>query len=756
MPQVIPLVVGAVTAVTNAVVAAGPLAVAAFNAVNIAAVVGVGLAVAGPLLQPSVGTSGPTLSFKSDPSAPIRGVMGRMAVGGNEIFKRTWGKTNVYLTSVAILSLAPCDSIEAFKANGTTVTFGGSQGAATSGFFANNMWQTRSMGLPGASALTPPTGVFNGSPAMTGWTANHKATGHVSAMWTLALAEDLEKRDMYTNGVPDPLWVGKWMKVWDPRLDSTYPGGSGPQRRDQWNTWTWTANPYLHAIAWARGHYKLNLDGTVDRTKRIAGIGAPDRLIDLAAYVEGANVATANNWTIAGEWSTSDDKWQVLNAMLQAGGGVPLHRGAQISCKVSTPRASLYTYTRSDLIGECSIKALKPRRDRKNTIIPRYRSEDHEWEIVPAGPVSSSVYVDEDRGETRSIEIEYSYVAGGEAAAKQAGELAAYDIANMREGLNTSLPSKSHLLGLRAGDAFTIDIDDLGLNSQKVIVERRGFEPQTGTVTLDVISETDAKHAWALGQTANPPPTVSLTAYDPTVAAPEAGDWTLSGTAFSANGASIPALLFEGSVENYQADAVIFEFRPVGATEWVPAGMDGPKVIRKEVTGLTPGTDYEGAVSYRVRGVIGARRVLAPVTSGDLATAQPATQRAQDDLSGGYGPGSSLTQIAETDALTVGASGRIGVDITAFAQSDLDGSIPAAIGNLRLYIVKGGTETLVENVTVANSTGEQTPQNLTPLLADIIHAYAGPVQLRLKLQGGGGVNNSNGTLEGRITATWYP
>lgn len=752
MPQVIPLVVGAVTAVTSAVVAAGPLAVAAFNAVNIAAVVGVGLAVAGPLLQPSVGTSGPTLSFKSAPSAPIRGVMGRMAVGGNEVFKRTWGKTNVYLTSVAILSLAPCDSIEAFKANGTSVSFGGAQGEATSGFFANNMWQTRSMGLPGGSALTPPTGVFNGSPALTGWTSNHKATGHVSAMWTLALAEDVQKRDMYTNGVPDPLWVGKWMKVWDPRLDSTYPGGSGPQRRDEWDTWAWTANPYLHAIAWVRGHYKLNLDGTIDRTKRIAGIGAPDRLIDLAAYVEGANVATANNWTIAGEWSTSDDKWQVLNAMLQAGGGTPLHRGAQISCKVSTPRASLYTYTRSDLIGECSIKALKPRRDRKNTIIPRYRSEAHDWEVVPAGAVSSSVYVTEDRGETRSLEIEYTYVT----AAKQAGELAAYDIANMREGLNTSLPSKSHLLGLRAGDAFTIDIEDLGLNDQKVIVERRGFEPQTGTVTLDVISETDAKHAWALGQTANPPPTVSLTAYDPTVAAPDSGDWSAVGTTFTAGGASIPAIVVTGSVGNFQADGVIFEFRPVGATDWSPAGLDSPATIRKEITGLTPDTSYEVAVSYRVRGVIGARLILGPVTSGDLSTDPLATQRGQVDFSAGYGPGSALTQIAETPALTVGSSGRIGVDIAAFAQSDLDGSIPAAIGNLRLYIVKGGTETLVNNVVIADSSGTESQQNLSALTADIAHAYSGSVLLRLKLSGGGGINNSTGTLEGRLTATWYP
>lgn len=73
-------------------------------AVNAAATVAVNVA-ATALLQPKVGSSGPTMDFKSDTTAPIRGVMGRMAIGGNRIFKRTWGRTNVYLTSVALLSL---------------------------------------------------------------------------------------------------------------------------------------------------------------------------------------------------------------------------------------------------------------------------------------------------------------------------------------------------------------------------------------------------------------------------------------------------------------------------------------------------------------------------------------------------------------------------------------------------------------------------------------------------------------------------
>lgn len=668
MPQVAAFAAAAASYVASAFAASAvgtatlAQAVTVF-AVNAAATVAVNVA-ATALLQPKVGSSGPTMDFKSDTTAPIRGVMGRMAIGGNRIFKRTWGRTNVYLTSVALLSLGPCQAVEQFKAGEQFVSFGQSQGGA-SGKYAGHMWMTYRYGLPGTSALTPPQGVFIENPKLTAWTSQHRADGHVTAMWTLAQAEDQQKRDLYTQGEPDALWIGRWMKVWDPRQDSTYPGGSGSQRRDQWNTWAYSDNPYLHALAWIRGHAKLNADGTVDRTKRIAGVGAPERAIDIANYVEGANIADANGWKIAGEWSTSDDKWQVLAAMLQAGGGVPLNRGAQISCMVNTPRASIYTYTRNDLVGGATVKALKARRDRKNTVVPRYRSEAHGWEIVPAGAVTSSVYRAEDRGEPRTIEIEYSYVT----SAKQAGELGAYDVANMREGLETSLPSKPHLLGLRAGDAFTTDLPELGLVAQKFIVQRRAFDPQTGVVTLDVLSETDAKHAWALGQTANPPPTPELSDYDPSVVpAPEEDDWTLTAELFTDNGVSIPALVLNGAVQNYQADAVVFDYRPVASPEreWAAAGIDASTTIRKEIAGaLTNGTQYEVSIRYRVHDIIGDRLVLGPVTAGNFS------------LTGGTGArrpvGRSVTYptSATSDTITVQA-------FSAYMQDGSTIQVPAA------------------------------------------------------------------------------
>jgi hypothetical protein len=545
------------------------------------------------LMQPQVGAGGSPTSFKADPAAPISGVMGRFGVGGRQLHANVWGKGNLYLSFATALSLGPISGVAEFKANDTVVTFPGPDGLAASVEpYKDKMWMTYRLGLPTDTALQPPSGVADGSPSMSEWTTNHKTPGLAASFWTL---KNNSKRASYESGVPRPLWTLLGMLVWDPRLDSTYPGGSGSQRRDDWTTWAYSENPHLHALAWARGHFKLNTDGSIDRTKRLAGVGAPDATIDIASFVDGANIADANGWKISGEWTTSDDKWQVLAAMLQAGGAVPLNRGAMIGCMTEAPRASILTLTQEDIVGPVRIGVMASRRDRPNTIIPRYRSEPHKWEEVPAGAVSAETYVTEDRGEPRTREVSYRYVR----QAKQAAELAAYDLANARETLRPSIPAKPYMLGLRAGDAFTIEAAETGMNGQKVVLMRRPFDPASAIVTLECRSETDAKHAWALGQSASPPDSPSLTAVDPTPPAPEATEWTaVAGTVTGDDGSELPAIVITGAMTDGLADQIIIQHRAVGATDWSDARVEAPDVEKVVIRGLPPGS-WEAAISYR-------------------------------------------------------------------------------------------------------------------------------------------------------------
>lgn len=572
-------------------------------------------AVASALMQPRVGAGGSPIAFKADPAAPISGVMGRFGVAGRQVHANTWGKDNLYLSFAVALSLGPIQSVESFQANGTVVTFPGAQGLAASVEpYKDKMWQTYRLGLPTDAYLSPPTGVADGTPTMSEWTSAHTLPGFAQTFWTM---KNNSKRASYESGVPNPLWTLHGMKLWDPRLDSTYPGGAGTQRRDNWTTWAFTEDPYLHALAFTRGHFKLNADGTIDRTKRLAGVGAPDAAIDIAAFVEGANVCTANGWKISGEWTTVDDKWQVLAAMLQAGGGVPLNRGAQISCMVEAPRTSLLTLTGADIVGPVSMSVMASRRDRPNTIVPRCRLEAQKYEEVALGAVTSATYRTEDGGEPRTREVAYSYVG----QAKQAAELAAYGLANARETLKATIPCKPHLLGLRAGDALTVTEPELGLNAQKFVVLKRAFDPGSAVVTLEVRSETEAKHAWALGQLADPPATPSLTAPDPIPSTPLDADWTVAVRPAETGGAQQPGLIVTGAAVGDNVGAVQIEVGPASTGPWEQVYHGPPTTASVPLTGLKTGQTYYVAITvWSLKGVPSEKLVKGPFTAPGLVS----------------------------------------------------------------------------------------------------------------------------------------
>jgi hypothetical protein len=568
------------------------------------------------LMTPNVGRGGSPIAFKADPSAPISGVMGRFGVGGRQLHANVWGKDNLFLSFAVALSLGPIQSVEGFTASGEAVTFPGAQGlAAATEPYINKMWQTYRLGLPTDAYLGPPTGLSDGTPTMSEWTSAHTLPGFAQTFWTM---KNNSKREGYQSGVPAPLWTLLGMKVYDPRLDSTYPGGSGAQRRTDWTTWTYSANPYLHALAWVRGHHKLVAGGTIDLTKRLAGVGAPDAAIDFAAFVEGANVADANSWTISGEWTTADDKWQTLAAMLQAGGGVPISQGAQISCMVEAPRTSLMTVTGADIVGSVSLNVMASRRDRPNTVIPRVRLEAHKFEEVALGAVTSATYVTEDAEEKRVIETSYRFVG----VAKQGAELAGYGLANTRETLKATIPCKPHLLGLRAGDALTVTEPELGLSAQKFVVLKRTFDPSSSIVTLEVRSETDAKHAWALGRSADAPASPSLTAPDPVPATPVSGDWTIAARGVEASGVQQPGLVVTGASVGDNIGAVLIEYSTSSSGPWLQAYSGPPTIATVDVNGLIGGTAYYVGITYfSVRGVPSAQLVKGPYTAPGLTSA---------------------------------------------------------------------------------------------------------------------------------------
>lgn len=551
--------------------------------------------------RPSDFGGGSQTDFKADVDAGIPYVIGRTLVGGNIVHQDSFGDKRKFQAFVVVGSgCGPIEAIESFKVDRTTVAFNGAGEAL--GYYGSDggdrsvlMWLDTQLGAsPESTALTP----FLGT--LPGWNAASKMSGYAAWLWQLRY--DVDGDHNYNNGVPKPAAVLKGVKVYDPRLDSTYPGGSGACRPGVESTYVYSENPWLHALTFALGRFQ--------NAKRVMGIGMALAGITTSAYVEAANIADANGWKCGGQIYSTDDKWDRLKAMAQAGGGVPMRLAAQLSCMVNAPRVSLATITAADIVGEASNVTTQSRRDRINGIIPRYRSEAHDWEVVPASVVRVPAYVTADGGE-RTREVAYPLVQD----VTQASELAYYDIANAREQGPITLPLKTKWMGYKPGDCLTVDVPELGLNAQPCIVLTRQLDPSSAIVTLELKTETPAKHSAALGQAGSAPPVPDTSVPDLTILAPAPGSWTITGTSVTSGGVSLPALVITGASDNPNADAVLFEYRIVGATVWNPAAFEAAGTVRKEILGLSPSTNYEVAVSYRVNNVVGARLVLSAATT---------------------------------------------------------------------------------------------------------------------------------------------
>ncbi len=652
---------------------------AAFTTIGVALSAAAGaLSLAAGAASPKGSVGGNATKFKIDKEAGNPVAIGRTYVGGNvahrQYYNRPGDKMKNQLESwVTILSIGLVQSVGPLLIDKAPVAF--DAGGQAIGTYRGNMWlDTQRGACPEARALAGPFGAFPG------WDGSSKLSGLAADLWTLDFDSKNEK---FPNGVPERGRVLEGVLVYDARLDSTYPGGAGPCRLGQPGTYVYSENPGPHAITWAYGHYQ---NGVL-----MAGGGLPAAGIDLAPFVEWSNVCDANGWKVGGlVYSQTDDAWDVLKMICQAGAAEPLPVGAQLSVTFAAPRVSIGTLTVEDLAGDVDVPGGVTRRQRRNTIIPKVRLETHGWEEVPLDPVIVPAYVTIDGG-SRPREVSYPLVQD----ANQAAELATYDLMNMREIDGIQLPCKVYAMGYRPGDQLTVDVPEALLDKRDVVVRNRSIAAASLVVSLTCRTETAGKHAYALGQTGTPPrtPDLSIPAIDTT--APAADDWTASGGTLSGSGGAIPALVVTGTPGPLVADAIIFDYRPAVAGTgsedgWVGAGLELPTTRRKEIASVTPQGSYEVSVRYRVRGVLSERRVLGPVSAGDLSTSRAAHQILSGTQTVVYPVSSTADTVAVVAfSATIDTGARINFPGASFP------GLTAATGYVVLWSLSGSSYAVV-------------------------------------------------------------
>ncbi|NBW09756.1 MAG: hypothetical protein EBR82_17205 [Caulobacteraceae bacterium] len=491
--RVIAVIAGAVAIVATggaALAGAGTLFGATAGALSgIAGIAGAIAGIAGLAAQllakppPARGSPNQVL-IEVEPPRPY--VMGEGYVGGVRRYDRAYGGTvddvpNPYRLFVDVYcGHGPIDSIA------PRFDYGVPDSSYYSGFLGTS---TQLGACPESSALAL---TWAGAP---GWGSSAKLSGCAAIAWNVKFDKDGKR---FAGGLPVMGAYGKWVKVYDPRLDSTFPGGSGSHRLGTESTYTWSENPALHFGTYAYGR--------IQNGKPVMGVGFPVDGVDWAAIAAWANVCDANGWTIFGRVFEPGDRWANLKEIAIAGSGEPVFSGALLSVRYDAPEVSLGTITRDDLAeGTYSTTKMQPYAARINTVVPKCIDPGSNWELVSLQPIVMSSLVTDD-GEQRRQEYPFNLVKD----ADQAAQLASYRILNSREEGPIELVLNPEWRMVRPGECYHVTLPELGLDTDAIVLKRE-LDPTNFTVKVTLRSETASKHTTALAATGTPPSAVSGT-----------------------------------------------------------------------------------------------------------------------------------------------------------------------------------------------------------------------------------------------------
>lgn len=438
---------------------------------------------------PSVGNGivggGRQLQFAPASNAPRQFIYGETLVRGQPVFTKTSGEKRQFLDMVIALGDtgdAPYESVEAIYFNEELLTLDGSGNVTAPSKYSGKAQIVIALGGDSQTAITQ--AVTN----ISEWTSDHRGRGVCHAYVRLTWDQDV-----WTGGQPQIKFKVRGRKCYDPRLDSTN-GGSGSHRADDATTWEWTQNRVLWNLDWVRS---IKMSGT-----RIAGIGAPNTLIDWDAWADAADVCDEDvnvsgggiikRYTGGGGLVASDDDpATVAKTIASCYAGEFAPRSGYIATFAGAARTATVTLTDDDLAGSIRLRTAKSMRDTVNTIQAQYREPEESYDMTDAPAYANGTWITLD-GEEYYSQIGLPF-EDDHRRAQRISKVVANRLRAPRE-LEASWKQKA--LQVREGDAFTwssarFPVGVVG----KYICTNRSINAD-GTVTITARSEDDAGYAW--------------------------------------------------------------------------------------------------------------------------------------------------------------------------------------------------------------------------------------------------------------------
>jgi hypothetical protein len=197
------------------------------------------------------------------------------------------------------------------------------------------------------------------------------------------------KNPIWTSGRPTFLWVVKGARCYDPRKDDTVPGGAGPHRWDDPETWEWSENAEICRYAFARGVYALDAVDNQAALRLGRGLSvyeAPPERVFAAANLcdEPVDIGSGTlepRYRVGGVIKSNETFDRVEQMFADATGGYIIQPEGGVAVDPGQARTPVASITDDDLLTgmEAGFSYFRSASERVNTVVPRYVEPSQKW-----------------------------------------------------------------------------------------------------------------------------------------------------------------------------------------------------------------------------------------------------------------------------------------------------------------------------------------------------------------------------------------
>ncbi|HSG61956.1 MAG TPA: phage tail protein [Pseudomonadales bacterium] len=453
-------------------------------------------------------TQASRLNVSLDPSTPRKAVFGTTAMPLDLRYHESSGTNQEYVDYiVAVASHKIASVTEIWFEEKQAWTLAGGVTSTYSGYLTV---QIRTEGTD-ANYIS-----INGGSK---WGSSRRLTGCAYIYLRIKRTGNTKKAESpLVGGLPSRVTViGEGALLYDPRKDSTVPGGSGSHRATNQSTWgAYTDaddcdNPVLQLLWWLIG-WEIN-------NKLSVGCGVPYTRIDMESFITAANICdetvtlatggTQKRYRTSGTASDSDDRMDIINNLLASMNGTLRDNAGKLSVTVMINDLADYVldFDENDMLGEFDWQQTRGLTENYN--IARGRFVD---------PSANSLYQMVDYPEVgftspdgieRVMSLDLSYVEDGRRAQRIAKQILQRN--QYRGMFSTTFNTKA--LGCQVGDVVRLSLEALGWSNKlfRVVSQEIRFD---GQVPLALIEENPAIYAWDRDDSAPVTPTAP-TIYNP-------------------------------------------------------------------------------------------------------------------------------------------------------------------------------------------------------------------------------------------------